>query len=68
MTRYFTSGSIAHEIGCATETVRLYERRGIVRPVRDSQGRRLFTTEDLEVLRKYRRTRDTQHKGLRVHS
>ena len=35
----------------ATETARAYCRQGLLQPLRDSAGRRLFTEEDIERIR-----------------
>lgn len=38
---------------CAEKTLRRLEIRGIVRPVRDDAGRRLFSETDIDVVRAY---------------
>ena len=38
----------ARRAGVAEGTLREYDRRGIVNPVRDSARRRLFSAEDIE--------------------
>ena len=60
--RKWTTGTLARVAGICVETVRAYERRGIVTPTRDETGRRLFTNLDLEKINEYRRER--QRRGL----
>ena len=43
----------ARRVGCAEDTLRALERRGLVRPLRDDAGRRLFTLADIEAARKH---------------
>jgi DNA-binding transcriptional MerR regulator len=38
---------------CAEATLRDYERRGIVHPIRDSAGRRLFGDDDIAAARRH---------------
>ena len=44
----------ARRIGIAETTLRRYDRAGIVSPLRDSAGRRLFSAEDIKTAKKYR--------------
>ena len=41
----------ARRVGCAEDTLRALERRGVIRPFRDSASRRLFTDHDITVAR-----------------
>ena len=45
-----TTGDLARHTGNTLRTVRFYEEAGILRPVRASGGRRLYTAADLERL------------------
>jgi DNA-binding transcriptional MerR regulator len=45
--------SAARHIGCAEDTVRDLDRRGIIKPRRDSAGRRQLTDKDIETARAY---------------
>ena len=40
-------GGIAERAGISADTVRSYCRQGLLHPIRDSSGRRLFTEADL---------------------
>ena len=42
----------AKEAGVSPHTVRAYCRAGMLDPVRDSSGRRLFTADDIETIRR----------------
>jgi MerR family transcriptional regulator/heat shock protein HspR len=42
-----TIQSAAHEAGVTPNTLRTYERLGLLAPTRDSAGRRLFNAEDV---------------------
>lgn len=53
--RVWTTGTFAREIERSVETVRRLEARGVLSPLRDATGRRLFTLKDLEAFRKYHR-------------
>ena len=37
----------ARAAGCAEQTLRAMEARGVIAPMRDSKGRRLFTESDI---------------------
>jgi DNA-binding transcriptional MerR regulator len=39
--------------GCAENTLRELERRGVVHPIRDSAGRRLFGNDDIAAARRH---------------
>jgi len=54
----FTISAAARDVGVAPDTLRDYERRGIVAPVRDSTGRRLFSVADIEAARAHRWSSD----------
>jgi DNA-binding transcriptional MerR regulator len=43
----------AHDAGCSEGGLRRLERKGIVHPVRDPWGRRLFGEDDIEAARRY---------------
>lgn len=50
----FTISETARRVGVSESTLRTYDARGIVRPVRDSAGRRLFSESDVQSARQYR--------------
>ena len=43
---FYLIRSVADQVGLAPETIRSYCNRGLLTPIRDSSGRRLFTEED----------------------
>jgi len=43
----------AHLVPCAEGTLRALERRGIITPIRDSAGRRLFVEADILAARQH---------------
>ena len=63
--RLITTGTAAREVGVAAETIRNYETRGLIAPVRDSSGRRLLTESDVERIKEFRqrRARSDSHSG-----
>ncbi len=51
--KLLTSGKFAEEGDCEIQTVRRYDKLGLLRPVaRDSAGRRLYAITQVPVLRK----------------
>ncbi|HEX4489941.1 MAG TPA: MerR family transcriptional regulator [Acidimicrobiia bacterium] len=57
--RAFTIGSLAREAGVNVETVRYYERRGLIRqPVRQGSEYREYSEGDIARLRLIRRAKD----------
>lgn len=54
----YSIGALAKEAGCAVETVRYYEKRGLIgRPARQANGRRVFERQHLWQLRFIRTAR-----------
>lgn len=52
--------SVAAElVGMGSQTLRLYERRGLIEPARSGGGTRRYSSEDLERLRRIARLVDT---------
>jgi DNA-binding transcriptional MerR regulator len=49
-----TISAAAQEVGVTPVTLRSYERRGALKPERDSSGRRLYGDEDIEAARLFR--------------
>ena len=49
---YGTSGA-AREVVCTEHTMRALAARGVVSPIRDSAGRRLYSKADIEAARAY---------------
>lgn len=47
MSQFFLIGEAAKQAGLSPQTLRDYCRQGLVRPIRDSAGRRLFTASDV---------------------
>ncbi|MDE2085819.1 MAG: heavy metal-responsive transcriptional regulator [Xanthomonadaceae bacterium] len=48
----FPIGAAANKVGMSTDTLRYYERIGLMRPtLRDTGGRRVYTERELEQLR-----------------
>lgn len=43
-------GEAARRIGVYPDTLKNWEKRGLVMPMRDTTGRRLFTSEQIEEL------------------
>jgi DNA-binding transcriptional MerR regulator len=59
-TGYYTPGQVAQATGFSLDTLRYYERIGLLNPVeRNAAGRRRFTDEDLGWLNWIRCLRDT---------
>lgn len=52
----YPTSPAAAKAGVATATIRQYANAGIVSPIRDANGRRLFTEQDIEKARRYRQT------------
>jgi MerR family transcriptional regulator/heat shock protein HspR len=48
MTALMTIQTAAQEAGLSPNTLRIYERLGLLAPARDSAGRRLFSPFDIE--------------------
>lgn len=51
MSQFFLIGEAAKQAGLSPQTVRDYCRQSLVRPIRDSAGRRLFTPSDVLQIR-----------------
>ncbi|MCP5328575.1 MAG: MerR family DNA-binding transcriptional regulator [Sinobacteraceae bacterium] len=49
--KLFGISAAARACGCAEDTLRRLDAQGIVSPVRDSGGRRLFSQADIEAAR-----------------
>ena len=49
--RFYLTGEAAKMAGVCSKSVRTYCREGLVNPIRDSSGRRLFTDEDIKAIR-----------------
>lgn len=50
----FGISAAARAAGCSEVMLRAFERRGVVRPMRDSAGRRLYTPADIDVIQRHR--------------
>jgi excisionase family DNA binding protein len=51
---YLTTGDAARALDRSNDTIRKYDRDGVLRAVRASNGHRLFKRADVEALRKSR--------------
>lgn len=53
-------GEVAAELGLSTDTLRYYERRGVLpAPIRDSAGRRVYRDADVHLIEVLLHLRDT---------
>jgi MerR family transcriptional regulator, heat shock protein HspR len=60
--RMYLIGRAAQLAGISPETARAYCRQGLLSPIRDSAGRRLFTEADVQRLREiFKRNADHRH-------
>ena len=50
--KVFKIGTMARQLGISASMVRAWEKLGLARPLRTSNGYRLYTTEDLRVLKR----------------
>jgi MerR family transcriptional regulator/heat shock protein HspR len=57
--RLYTIGEAADLIGVSVPTIRMYEREGLIIPLRKASRHRLFSEGDLERIRSIRRTINT---------
>jgi MerR family transcriptional regulator, heat shock protein HspR len=58
--RLYTIGEAADLIGVSVPTIRMYEREGLIIPLRKASRHRLFAEGDLERIRSIRRTINTE--------
>jgi MerR family transcriptional regulator, heat shock protein HspR len=49
-TKKFTISVVAEQYGVHPQTLRLYEREGLIKPSRSAKGTRYYTEEDIEQL------------------
>ena len=49
-----TVSQVAQELGCHPETVRRYERKGLLKGYRDYLNRRIFARDSVLELKKFR--------------
>ncbi len=56
--RRYTIQIVAQEVGLHEQSLRMYERRGLIRPERSKGNIRLFSDEDIEQIRFIRRLVD----------
>ena len=45
-------GQAAKRAGVSTKTIRNYEKAGLIDPLRDTSGRRLFTDDEILLIRR----------------
>jgi len=62
--RWYTIGTAARILGISVPTIRLYEREGLILPLRKPSGHRLFSDGDLERIRCLRRTINEKKIGI----
>lgn len=60
-TRRYRIAEAARRTGVSTSALRLWERQGLIRPVRTDARYRLYSEDDLERLRRIRRLRAEEH-------
>jgi len=60
MRRQRTIGAAAAEIGVTANTLRMYERLGLISPPRDSSGHRIYGDREIAHARKVREQRATR--------
>jgi MerR family transcriptional regulator/heat shock protein HspR len=58
--RLYTIGEAADLIGVSVPTIRMYEREGLIIPLRKASRHRLFAEHDLERIRGIRKTINTE--------
>ncbi len=51
--RYYGISAAAREVPCAEGTLRALDRRGVIHPIRDTAGRRIFSAADIKSARDY---------------
>jgi len=56
----FSIGEVARAIGLSAQTLRLWEREGLVKPWRTDQGRRVYDEADIERLKHIKRLRASE--------
>jgi MerR family transcriptional regulator/heat shock protein HspR len=55
--RLYTISVIADMLGLHQQTLRIYEKRGLINPIRTAGKTRLYSEEDLETIRRIQRLR-----------
>lgn len=50
---YFTISDLAHEFDVSTRTIRYYEERGLLSPIRTESGQRLYTKKERAKLKSF---------------
>lgn len=65
-TRIFRIGGAAEQIGIHPETLRKYEKKGLIKPERDDTGERFFTDQEIEQIRRIYEARTGKVKQLRL--
>jgi MerR family transcriptional regulator/heat shock protein HspR len=62
--RLYTIGEAADLIGVSVPTIRMYEREGLIIPIRKESRHRLFADTDLERIRSVRKSINTGKGGI----
>lgn len=55
--KLYTTGALAREIGVAAETLRLWQRRGIITPRKTTNGTAVYDEADRRAAQAYRQSR-----------
>jgi len=58
--RLYTIGEASDLLGVSISTIRMYERKGLIIPLRKASRHRIFSESDLERIRSIRRMIDTE--------
>jgi DNA-binding transcriptional MerR regulator len=56
----FSIGEVSRAVGVAPQTVRLWEREGLIEPGRTERGYRVYSEADVERLRRIKHQRKTE--------
>ncbi len=63
--RFFTIGDVARAVNLAPETLRRYERQGLIAPARTAAGVRIYSEADVAAVQELRaqRAANARHGG-----
>lgn len=62
--KLYLVSDVAEQIGISADTIRSYCRQGLLFPIRDSTNRRLFTDDDVLVIRAIYRDNMTRRPAM----
>lgn len=57
MKDFYSITQVSFTTGYSTQNIRALDAAGIIRPIRDSSGRRIFTDQDIQLIIKHRDNR-----------